>query len=41
MFWWKSLREGDHLEDPGIVGRIILKWIFEKWDGGLEWMDLV
>ena len=31
-----NLREGDHLKDPGVDVRIILKWIFEKWDGGLD-----
>jgi hypothetical protein len=34
-FWWGNLRERDHLENRGIDGRIILKWIFRKWDVGL------
>jgi len=29
-----NLRERDHLEDPGIDGSIILRWIFRKWDVG-------
>jgi hypothetical protein len=24
------MRERDHLEDPGVEGRIILRWIFRK-----------
>jgi hypothetical protein len=32
-------KEG-HLEDPGGDESIILKWIFEKWDGGIGWIDL-
>jgi hypothetical protein len=27
-----KLREREHLEDPGVDGRIILRWIFRKWD---------
>jgi len=32
VFWWGNLRERGHLGDPGIDGRIILRWIFRKWD---------
>jgi len=33
-FWWGNLRERAHLEDSGVDGRIILRWIFRKWDVG-------
>ena len=27
--------------DPGIDGRIILRWIFRKWDvGAVDWFEL-
>jgi hypothetical protein len=42
-FWWGDLREGDHLGDRGIDGRIILKWILKKWDGAwtvLSWLRI-
>jgi hypothetical protein len=32
-----------HLEDPGIEGRIILRWIYRKWKGvltGLIWLRI-
>ena len=30
----------NHLEDPGVDARIILRWIFRKCDGGMDWIDL-
>jgi hypothetical protein len=29
----------DHLEDPGVDGMVILKWIFKTWDGA--WTGLI
>jgi hypothetical protein len=28
------------LGEPGVDGRIILKWIFKKWDGSMDWIEL-
>jgi hypothetical protein len=39
-FWWGNLRERDHLEDPSINGRIILRWIIRKWDVG-AWTESI
>jgi hypothetical protein len=43
-FWFGILGERDRLEDPCLDGRIILKWIFRKWDvvvwTGLIWLRM-
>jgi len=39
-FWWGKLRERDHSENLGLDGRMILKWVFKKYDGGMGWIDL-
>jgi len=36
--WWGNLRERDHLEIAGVKERIILRWIFRKWD--VDWIEL-
>jgi hypothetical protein len=38
-FWWGNLRERDHWGDPYVDGRIILRWVFRKWGGGLWGLD--
>jgi hypothetical protein len=35
-FWWENLRDKNHLGDPGVDGKIILRWIFTKWDVGVR-----
>jgi hypothetical protein len=42
--WWGSLRERDRWGDRGVGGRIMLGWIFRKWDvvvrTGLGWLRI-
>ena len=43
-FWWGNLKERDHCGDPDADGRIILRWIFRKWEGvvrnGWSWLRI-
>ena len=43
-FWWGNLRERDLWGDPDADGRIILRWIFRKWEGvvgtGWSWLRI-
>jgi hypothetical protein len=43
-FWWENLRERDYWGKPGVERRIILRWIFRKWDvgvwTGLSWLRI-
>ena len=43
-FWWGNLSERDHWGDPDLDWRIILRWIFRKWEGvvgtGWSWLRI-
>jgi hypothetical protein len=43
-FWLREPEGKDHLEDPGVDGRIILRCIFKNWDVwawiGLIWLRI-
>jgi hypothetical protein len=36
VFWLKSRKEGDHLGELGVNGRVIIKWIIRN-GGGRVW----
>ena len=43
--WWGILRERDYFEDQGVDGKILLRWIFRKWEvrawTGAIWIMIV
>jgi hypothetical protein len=43
-FWWGNLRKRDQWGGPDVDWRILLRWIFKKWDvgiwAGLRWLRI-
>jgi hypothetical protein len=39
-FWWGNLRERDHLGEPGVDGRIMLRHFQDVGCGGMDWIEL-
>jgi hypothetical protein len=40
-FWWGNLMERNHLEDPGVEPKILLTWIFRRWDEAGAWIGSI
>jgi hypothetical protein len=38
--WWGKMSQMNHLQDTGIEGMIIFKWIFGKWEWVMDWNNL-
>jgi len=30
--WWGNVSERDHLVDPGVNGKTIIRWSFREWN---------
>jgi hypothetical protein len=41
VFWWGNLKERVDWEKARVDGRIILIWIFRKWDEEGAWTGLI
>jgi hypothetical protein len=34
------MKERHYLENIAVDGHVMLKWIFQKWNGDMDWSDL-
>ena len=39
-FWWINVKGRGYLEDTGVDWWAALNWVYKKWDGVIDWLDL-